>query len=92
MERTPIEIKKHTPERVSDCQKCFSKHGPMLERLDDYDWREAFDYATYDREQVAEVLYADDGDNDGPAWIGLFKMCDGKFMGLNAWCDYTGWD
>lgn len=72
-------------------------------RIKTYDWVEAFKYATptdvrtrkvtqqRGREDVAEVLALEDGDNDGPDWIGLFRMTDGKFMVLRAWCDYTGW-
>jgi len=49
------------------------------------------------REDVAEVLGAEDGRfrparaNDEGAWIGLFKLRDGRYMFLTAWCDYTGW-
>jgi hypothetical protein len=79
----------------------------MLEAIDgDYtDWKYAFVYAAkpeavlgftgstagFDREDVAEILALDEGENDGAAWIGLFRLSDGRFAFLKAWCDYTGW-
>lgn len=92
MERTPLSMGKHTPQRTMDCPSCYAKHGPMLETLCDYDWREAHTYATWEREDVAEIIHLEVGENDEAAWIALFKLGNGKFAGLNAWCDYTGWD
>lgn len=61
-------------------------------RIDDHNWEEAFKYALgARREDVAEVLGADDGENDGADWIGLFKLRDGRYLFLHAGCDYTGW-
>lgn len=79
------------------------------EFLDSADWRIIFDTYTcathvktkeqriFLRIDVAKVLAAEDGENDGAHWIGLFKtQCydDGRFLYLTvrAWCDYTGWD
>jgi hypothetical protein len=72
-----------------------------------YDWEQAFECAMRDAptgvpgytgsvecfamEDVAEVIASADGDNDGPAWIGFFRLKDGRFATLSAWCDYTGW-
>jgi len=96
----------------------------MLERISDYDWKEAFGYAgdpgrdennpnTYGtcecepvervpgsqvslerclREDVEAIIAIEDGENDGPEWLGLFKMKDGRYLALEAGCDYTGWD
>lgn len=87
----------------------------MLERLDDYDWREAFGAAgkerdtqlngkpvvvhfakpvsvePFDREDVAEIIAIDDGENDGENWLGVFRLKDGRFATIDAGCDYTGW-
>jgi len=74
-------------------------------RLDNYDWAAAFEYADPDqavpglgvstesfcREDVEEILYIDDGFNDGDDWIGVFRLRDGRFARLSAWCDYSGW-
>lgn len=43
-------------------------------------------------EQVAEVIASADGENDGPDWVGIFRMTDGRFAKVFAGCDYTGWD
>lgn len=75
------------------------------ERLADYDWEEAFKYAetpegvigdatdraAFTREDVVEVLGLRPGENDGPEWLGLFRLKDGRFAFLSAGCDYTGW-
>lgn len=77
----------------------------MLAELDSYDWREAFKYATQPNavvnssaredpcsiDDVAEVIATSDGENDGASWIGVFRMEDGRYLSLRAWCDYTGW-
>jgi hypothetical protein len=90
----------------------------MLERLNDYNWKEAFGAAgkdlytelgrqgckpvvvqfakpvstePFDREDVAEIIAIDDGENDGPNWIGVFRLKDGRYALIDAGCDYTGW-
>lgn len=87
----------------------------MLERLNDYDWHEAFGAAgkevgtvlsgvpvvvqfakpvsvePFDREDVAEIIAIDDGENDQENWLGVFKLHDGRFATIDAGCDYTGW-
>ena len=77
----------------------------MLEQLNDYDWEEAFKYASptsilveefidtssFSQEDVVEIIAIEDGENDGSDWIGVFKLKDGRYASLRAWCDYTGW-
>lgn len=78
----------------------------ILEDLDNYDWDEAFNYARspdvllgqedingsgFTREDVEEIIYLDEGENDGESWIGVFKLKDGRGAFLTAWCDYSGW-
>ena len=79
----------------------------LEELLASYDWEEAFKYASapdvrpslgyegpvdgFGREDVVEIVASVDGDNDGPAWVGVFKLADGRFAVLRASCDYTGW-
>ena len=43
-------------------------------------------------EDVAEVVAAVNGENDVSHWVGLFRLKDGRFALVDAWCDYTGWD
>lgn len=58
-----------------------------------YDWQEAFEYAeNFTREDVAEVIHQHNGENDEEPWVAVFRLKDGRFAGLSAWCDYTGWD
>jgi hypothetical protein len=78
--------------RTMDCKKCYSKHGPILEEIDNFDWREAHHYAKWDREDVKEIINMEDGCNDEESWIGIFRLNNGKIGLLRAWCDYTGWD
>ena len=71
---------------------------------DDYDWKEAFVYANtirtatgcakdpFTMDDVAEVLKASPGENDGPSWMMTGTLKDGRFFFLDAGCDYTGWD
>ncbi len=44
------------------------------------------------RSDVAEIIATDDGENDGPPWVGLFLLTDGRYLAVEAGCDYTGWD
>jgi len=47
---------------------------------------------TCPRSDVAEILSAVNGENDGDEWIGVFRMRDGRYLAAVAGCDYTGWD
>lgn len=58
----------------------------------DYDWKEAFNFADFSVGDVAEVLKADEGCNDGDSWLAVGRLNNGMFFFLSAWCDYTGWD
>lgn len=73
--------------------------------LDGYDWEEAFRYADgrpvlgttaapgyFSREDVAEVIALSEGENEGPDWLAVVRLHDGRFGFLSAGCDYTGWD
>lgn len=71
---------------------------------DDYDWQEAFVYASNIRTatncdkagfamtDVKTVLAHDEGENDGPSWMMAGVLNDGRYFFLEAGCDYTGWD
>lgn len=77
----------------------------ILARINDSDWEEAFSIshppqptegykgslAPFSREDVAKVIAAEDGENDGDHWEGVFRLKDGRFVFVTAWCDYTGW-
>lgn len=68
-------------------------------------WEEVFKYAnkpqkvegakchkeSFTVEDVEEVLGSVEGENDGPDWVAVFKLKDGRFAVLRAGCDYTGW-
>ena len=73
----------------------------------DYDWKEAFAVAMRDNvraapsyagstesfgvDDVEEILAISNGENDGPDWIGAFRLKDGRYAFVSAGCDYTGW-
>jgi hypothetical protein len=47
---------------------------------------------SFTREDVVRIVAMDDGQNDGPDWVGVFELRDGRFAFVSAGCDYTGWD
>lgn len=47
---------------------------------------------TFCREDVAEILGQEEGENDGPDWIVYGRLTDGRFFLARGGCDYTGWD
>jgi len=46
----------------------------------------------FTREDVRRIIAMVDGENDGPDWVGVFELQDGRFASLRAGCDYTGFD
>ena len=46
----------------------------------------------FGRDEVADVIACADGDPDGPDWIGVFRLKDGRFTFISAGCAYSGWD
>lgn len=46
----------------------------------------------FGREDVVKITALDEGENDGPEWVCLGKLRDGRWFYLSAGCDYTGWD
>ena len=52
----------------------------------------AVDSSGISREMVAEVIATVNGENDGPDWVGLFRLNDGRYLVAEGGCDYTGWD
>ena len=41
---------------------------------------------------VALIVDASEGDNDGPNWLCVGVTKDNRWFYLSAGCDYTGWD
>jgi hypothetical protein len=62
--------------------------------LEGYDWEEAFRYAAphFTLADVADVIAAVEGENDGADWVAVVRLRDGRFGYVTAGCDYTGWD
>lgn len=89
-------------------QKPNHECGVLDAIANDYDWKEAFAFASgewvtgsgkdtlpaepFTREDVVEIIAKDEGENDGPDWIMLGKLRNGRYFFLSAGCDYTGWD
>lgn len=48
--------------------------------------------APFQRADVEEVRAYEEGENDGPDWLCVGKLKDGRWFCLSAGCDYTGWD
>lgn len=76
-------------------------------RVGDYDWERAFEVSTFHGVvlgspqcvskrpttlDVDEVIALVNGQNDEASWVGVFRLYDGRYCALTAWCDYTGWD
>lgn len=64
----------------------------MIKGLDNYDWKEAFLYADFTREDIEEIIAISEGENEVSDWLGVFKLKNGMFGYLQARCDYIGWD
>lgn len=45
----------------------------------------------FTRGEVETIIAMVDGENDGPDWVGVFRLKDGRFACIRAECDYTGW-
>ena len=54
------------------------------ELKNDYNWQEAFACAPFSIDDVSEILYFQEGENDGDSWVGVFKLNYGKFGYVNA--------
>lgn len=48
--------------------------------------------APFKRSDVKRLIATSEGENDGPNWIAVGELNDGRFFSLSAGCDYTGWD
>jgi hypothetical protein len=75
--------------------------------LEGGDWDEVFKYAAFGvvavtpvdktpvepftRQDVRFVYASVEGEKDGPEWVALVELRDGRFAVVKAWCDYTGW-
>jgi hypothetical protein len=46
----------------------------------------------FGRKDVVRVVALSEGENDGPNWLCVGELRDGRFFALDAGCDYTGWD
>lgn len=68
--------------------------GTILRTVDwtDYDWRSAAAEAGLRPDDVARVVAAVTGENDGDSWLCAFEFNTGAYGFLSAGCDYTGWD
>ncbi|MGG3504718.1 hypothetical protein ABES58_04455 [Paenibacillus lautus] len=45
----------------------------------------------FSRADVEEIIAMSPGENDGPNWIGVFRLKDGRYASIDSGCDYTGW-
>jgi len=46
----------------------------------------------FTRRDVRRIIALQDGDSDGPDWVIVGELWDGRFFALRAGCDYSGWD
>ena len=47
---------------------------------------------TFTRADVKRIIAVVDGESDGPDWVCVGKLQDGRFFVASGGCDYTGWD
>jgi hypothetical protein len=45
----------------------------------------------FTRDDVAETLASQIGENDGREWVAVVRLFDGRVAAVRAGCDYTGW-
>jgi hypothetical protein len=88
----------------SDWREAFAYAGEQKYGEDDYgcygqpnlrmasDHLPAVPLTPFARRDVARVVAQQDGENDGPDWVCVGELRDGRFFALRAGCDYTGWD
>lgn len=57
-----------------------------------YDWQEAFAVAGFDVSDVIRIIASYEGCNEEENWLAVAETKDGKFVVVDAGCDYTGWD
>lgn len=50
------------------------------------------DLRPFERRDVKRVIASAEGEGDGPSWIALMELWDGRFAYLEGSCDYTGFD
>lgn len=43
-------------------------------------------------DDVDRIVDFDEGENDGPSWVIVGVLKDGRVFFIEAGCDYTGWD
>jgi hypothetical protein len=41
---------------------------------------------------VQTIIAAAEGERDGPDWLIVVQLTDGRFAFIQAGCDFTGWD
>lgn len=84
----------------------MTKETTLGEMRDSFDWAHVLEYASppdrtegftgsvegFTFDDVAEVIASADGSNDGPTWAAILRLNDGRFIFVEAGCDYTGWD
>lgn len=46
----------------------------------------------FERRDIKTLVGYAEGENDGPNWLALGELWDGRWFFLSAGCDYTGWD
>jgi hypothetical protein len=49
------------------------------------------DVSPFGIHDIKELLGSVEGDNDGPDWVAVMELKDGRFACVRAGCDYTGW-
>jgi hypothetical protein len=75
---------------ISDIQKDYGWRCAFNEADGGYRYSDGTDSPIINN--ITEVIAAVEGDNDGPDWLMLGKLNDGRYFKLVAGCDYTGWD
>jgi hypothetical protein len=70
----------------------YTAAGFTKEDFDDYDWKEFIGYAEFDEVDIMNTLAQAEGYNEGPEWLGIYLLKNGKYGFVSAGCDYTGWD
>lgn len=46
----------------------------------------------FTRDDILDLIACEAGENDGPEWVAVMRLKDGRYAFLEAGCDYTGWD
>jgi hypothetical protein len=82
-----IDLESYDWEHIIE-EYCFEPH---VTPADWAEFKQGQAAASFTINDIEHTIAYEDGDNDGPEWIAIFKLKNKKYAFVEASCDYTGW-